>query len=257
MKRTHVDYGSLSAYERHIRSNYVPFYTFMSRMLGEQARRIIEEPAKMQRTLETLLAPQRNEEDRTIKPAYISERFGFQTGRDPNTGSRSYFYNFDFPGLEQIPFLMDIASGNVQGAADQAFGMLNPMLKMAAENITGTQSGFMKGQPLEQRRGRSQKSFSRSTQRKKCSGLIEALSLFLMDLVLEMLQQNLLRMLMKYRLPLVFVMQLSVISLIQEPDLERFRSATAGRTQLENVKNTGALYIVTNLKVYHVTQRIC
>lgn len=242
MKRTHVDYGSLSAYERHIRSNYVPFYTFMSRMLGEQARRIIEEPAKMQRTLETLLAPQRNEEDRTIKPSYISERFGFQTGRDPNTGARSYFYNFDFPGLEQTPLLVDIATGNIQGAADQAFGMLNPMLKMAAENITGTQSGFMKGQPLEQRRG----SISRILQQKYPTKEVQWLDRGLEFVPYGSRLGNVAAKLTQDadEVPLTTRLRDAAIS-----NLTGFKSQTlsvsdqlrqAERTQLENVKNTGA-----------------
>jgi hypothetical protein len=153
MKRTHVDYSSLSQNEKKLRSTVVPFYTFMSRMLGEQARRILEEPGKMSRTLKTVTAPQKMEDDRAIMPDYVNEKFGFPTGTDPKTGAKSYMYNIDMPGLEQIPLLMDLASGNVSGVTDQAAGLLNPVLKMGAENFTKSQAGFMGGQPLSQRRG--------------------------------------------------------------------------------------------------------
>ena len=153
MKRTHVDYSSLSETEQRVRSTAVPFYTFMTRMLGEQARRILEEPGKMSRTLKAVTYPQRSEEDRAIMPDYVNEKFGFNIGTDKATGNKSYLYNIDMPGLEQIPLLMDLAEGNVGAVTDQAAGMLNPVLKMGAENLTGSQAGFMKGQPLEQRRG--------------------------------------------------------------------------------------------------------
>ena len=155
MKRTHVDYGSLSAAEKHLRKNFVPFYTFMSRMIGEQARRIVQEPAKMNRTLEVLTAPDRYDDDRRIKPDYIANKFGHSIPgvSDPTGRTKTYMYNYDFPGLEQIPLLMDLAQGNISGALGEVGGMLNPMLKMAAENITGTQIGFGRNLPLDQKRG--------------------------------------------------------------------------------------------------------
>ncbi len=178
MKRTHVDYSSLSETEQRIRSTAVPFYTFMTRMLGEQARRILEEPGKMSRTLKAVTYPQRSEEDRAIMPDYVNEKFGFNIGTDDKTGAKSYLYNIDMPGLEQIPLLMDLAQGNVSAVTDQAAGMLNPVLKMGAENLTGSQAGFMKGQPLEQRRG----NLSRILQEKYPSRPVQYL-----DRALEML----------------------------------------------------------------------
>lgn len=155
MKRTHVDYGSLSAAEKHLRKNYVPFYTFMSRMLGEQARRIIQEPAKMNRTLEVLTAPDRYDNDRRIKPDYIANKFGHSIPgfEDPTGQTKTYMYNYDMPGLEQIPLLMDLSQGNISGAMGELGGMLNPILKMGAENVTGTQIGFGRNLPLDQKRG--------------------------------------------------------------------------------------------------------
>ena len=213
----------------------------MSRMLGEQARRIIEEPAKMQRTLETLLAPQRNEEDRRLNLHTSASGLDSKLAVT-QTQARSYFYNFDFPGLEQIPFLMDIASGNVQGAADQAFGMLNPMLKMAAENITGTQSGFMKGQPLEQRRG----SISRILQQKYPTKEVQWLDRGLEFVPYGSRLGNVAAKLTQDadEVPLTTRLRDAAIS-----NLTGFKSQTlsvsdqlrqAERTQLENVKNTGA-----------------
>ena len=155
MKRTHVDYGSLSASEKHLRKNYVPFYTFMSRMLGEQARRIIEEPAKMNRTLEVLTAPDRYDNDRRIKPDYIANKFGHSVPgfEDPTGKTKTYMYNYDMPGLEQIPMIMDLAQGNFSGAMGEIGGMINPLWKTLAENLTNTQMGFGRNIPLDQKRG--------------------------------------------------------------------------------------------------------
>ena len=147
MKRTHVDYGSLSESEKLIRSNFVPFYTFTSRMLGEQARRILEEPAKMKRTLSLLTAPQRYSEDNTtITPEYVGEKFGFQlpiTNQDPQ--AKTFLYNADFPGLEQLGALKAVVTGDTGKLVEEFAPMLNPMYKTAAENLTGTQ--MMPGRP--------------------------------------------------------------------------------------------------------------
>ena len=43
----HVDYSSLTDKEKWFRDNFVPFYTFASRMFGEQVARILRDPAKM------------------------------------------------------------------------------------------------------------------------------------------------------------------------------------------------------------------
>ena len=153
MKRTHVDYGSLSRTEVLLRNNFVPFYTFTSRMLGEQARRLFENPAQMNRVLEVLTAPQRyGTESTEVMPEYIEEKFGFKAPWAPQGENKTYFYNFDFPGLEQLGGIR--AAANLDGGEifEEYGGMINPLYKVLAENLSQTQiaPGRM---PLSEKRG--------------------------------------------------------------------------------------------------------
>lgn len=152
MKRTHVDYSSLSEREKQLRNNFIPFYTFASRMLGEQARRIIEDPAMTKGALSLLTAPQRyGSENDAAMPEYIGEKFGFRLPGDQGE-SKTYGYNADFPGLEQLGLIRSLAEGDLGDTIDRTAGMLNPLYKMAAENITGTEVGPGK-RPLDMKRG--------------------------------------------------------------------------------------------------------
>ena len=161
MKKTHVDYSSLSEFEKELRNKYVPFYSFASRMLGEQVRRIIEEPAKMNRTLDLLTAPQRyGEENDAAMPEYISEKFGFRMpsevmnlfGLKDRDGAKTYGYNFDFPGLEQLGLIKAAATFDHYDALERVGSQLHPFAKMAIENFSGTQMAPGRP-PLEQKRG--------------------------------------------------------------------------------------------------------
>ena len=131
----HVDYSSLTDKEKWFRDNFVPFYTFASRMFGEQVARILRDPAKMKRSLTALTAGERSEEPGTVAPDYVRDRFGMEL----SPGSGNFLYGLDIPGMEQqglINALAKSATGDVRGmneAASRLIGNLGPAPKSAAE----------------------------------------------------------------------------------------------------------------------------
>jgi hypothetical protein len=139
--QSHVDYSSLTDKEKYFRDNYVPFYTFASRMFGEQVARIIRDPARMKRSLTALTAGERGEEPGTVAPDYVRDRFGTEL----SPGSGNFLYGLDIPGMEQqglINALAKSVTGDVGGmndAAGRLIGNLGPAPKSFAEFVTGTQ----------------------------------------------------------------------------------------------------------------------
>ena len=147
MKRAHVDYDSLSDWEKEVRDRVVPFYTFSSRMAGETSRRLVENPQQMNRLLRLTQAPSQYNTDDAYIPEYARERTVLSSWKNAD-GNQNVLYNLDIPLLGSLRQLGDSANG---GFWQEAGGMLNPTLKMFMENITGTDS-FTR-QPLEAKRG--------------------------------------------------------------------------------------------------------
>ena len=149
----HVDYSSLTDKEKWFRDNFVPFYTFASRMFGEQVARILRDPARMKRSLTALTAGERSEQPGTVAPDYVRDRFGMEL----SPGSGNFLYGLDIPGMEQqglINALAKSATGDVRGmneAASRLIGNLGPAPKSAAELITGTQQ--FSGRDMNEYRG--------------------------------------------------------------------------------------------------------
>jgi len=149
VKRMHVDYSSLTKTEEFIRDNFVPFYTFASRMLGEQAARILRDPGRVKRSLEVMTAPMQGDDPGT--PDYIKNRFGFSVGGD------NYMYGHaDVPGFEQLALLESLATGNVGETVANAGSMLSPGVKTAIELFSGRQMA-PGNLPTEQYRGNIQR----------------------------------------------------------------------------------------------------
>ncbi len=149
----HVDYSSLTDKEKWFRDNFVPFYTFASRMFGEQVARILRDPAKMKRSLTALTAGERGEQPGTVAPDYVRDRFGMEL----SPGSGNFLYGLDIPGMEQqglINSLAKSATGDVRGmneAASRLIGNLGPAPKSLAEFVTGTQQ--FSGRDMNEYRG--------------------------------------------------------------------------------------------------------
>lgn len=189
--RAHVDYSSLTDVERWFRDRGMPFYTFWSRMLLEQGKRIVRSPGRMQGALELYTTGEKYDQSMGQQsPEYLSERGAFSTDQINETidatglptsvagiplrlPDSSYAYGLDVPGFPEMSLLSDLAgtAGNVAGAplgmgsmaaANENFNSagerfisnLSPTIKTVAEQVTGTQAdGIMRGQPIQQKQG--------------------------------------------------------------------------------------------------------
>ena len=144
MARAHVDYSSLTQYERHIRDTFLPFYAYTSRIFREVLRQLAERPGGRYgqglRTYERL----QEGNDETYTPSRMRQQFaapisqsdpvfgGLAAGVDPKNATR-YFTDVDLPGFDQLQMFTG-SPGNIAKNAGQ---MLNPFLRTGAELITG------------------------------------------------------------------------------------------------------------------------
>lgn len=152
MKRAHVDYSSLTPIERQIRDSVFPFYAYTSRIFKEVARQMAERPGgrygQMLRTYERMQEGEDEyvpEELRSKFAARIDPEdplFGWMAA-DPSVGN-TYFTGIDLPGLQPL--------GLMSGDASTRFGnvlmMTNPLMRTAAETITGRD--FFLSSPIDE-----------------------------------------------------------------------------------------------------------
>jgi hypothetical protein len=143
MKRTHVDYSSLSEGEKAIRNYFVPFYTFATRQMLEAGRRVVEEPASLNALLRASQAPAKSQDDDQYVPQFARERVVL--GAFPGTdGSQNILYNLDVPTLSALEGLGDPSVQNLGGS-------LSPAAKLLTEYVTGVDT-FTK-RPLSETKG--------------------------------------------------------------------------------------------------------
>ena len=146
LKRAHVDYDSLSDFEKQIRNNIAPFYTFTSRSMLDTAERVVEQPGKVMNAMRLAGAPAENSDlDDTFIPRFARERTVF--GATPTENGMNVSYNLDSPLLSALRM-----GGNMaQGDTSEISSMMSPVLKTVMENATGIDS-FTK-RPLAEKRG--------------------------------------------------------------------------------------------------------
>lgn len=148
LKRAHVDYDSLSEFEKKVRSDYVPFYTFTSRTLQDTGQRLFEQPGKIANFSRVANAPSQNSDlDDTFIPQNARERIALRASKDASGNGLNVTYNIDSPLLSALRIGGELA----QGKKDEAVGMLSPTVKTLAENLFGIDS--FTGRKLSEKRG--------------------------------------------------------------------------------------------------------
>jgi hypothetical protein len=145
IKRSQVDYSSLSEAEKRIRNYAIPFYTFGTRTAMETGRRILEEPASMNALIRASQAFSGGQDDDQYLPQFARERtvLGSWPGADD---SQNVLYNLDIPALSSVE-----GFGSPGEFVPNLASQFNPFLKTAVENIWDRDS-FTK-RPLSETRG--------------------------------------------------------------------------------------------------------
>jgi hypothetical protein len=144
MKRAHVDYTSLSGFERNVLRRVFPWYSYQSRIFGEVLRQLSEQPGgrygQLVRATESV-------QDDVDDDAYITSDLRSQFavpipeewGGVPAPGTQTYLTDLDFPGFDQINMLETpgTVSGAATGTMRQVGMQLHPGLRTLAELMSG------------------------------------------------------------------------------------------------------------------------
>jgi hypothetical protein len=149
VKRSQVDYSSLSALERNVLRAVFPWYSYTSRIFKEVLRQLAERPGG--RYAQMLKATERAQEgsDQGVEgddyvPSAMRAQFAAALpdvlGGRPAPGTRRYLTDLDFPGFDQINMIATpgTPSGAVTGTARQVAMQMHPGLRLAAEVAFGT-----------------------------------------------------------------------------------------------------------------------
>lgn len=154
MKRAHVDYSSLSTFEKTWLKRLFPWYSYQSRIFREVLRQLAERPGgrygQMIRLTESL-------QDESGKDEYIPSSIRSQLaipipdefGGSPAPGTRSYLkLGQVIPGFQEISNIQTpgTLSGAVGGTMRQAAMQMNPIMRIVAELAAG--EDFYTRQPV-------------------------------------------------------------------------------------------------------------
>lgn len=152
MKRAHVDYSGLTATEQAIKQ-YMPFYTYTSRIAQETGRKLVEQPRRLvasmravesspetvPEALEMLGFP---EQEGGYIPKNLRERVAFPIGQ--NAQGRTVASGVDLPGIDAI---------NTLAGPDRVYrtiSQVGPLPKMAVEYLSGRD--MFTGRPMSERK---------------------------------------------------------------------------------------------------------
>jgi hypothetical protein len=153
MRTIHVDYESLSDFEKSLRDSILPFYAYTSRI----GRYVVDELAsrpggKYSQALRALDKIQTSDED-TYVPQTMRERTGIPLSEEafgsfakPGPGLHRFVANIDFPGMAAINLgasvqgngLLDSAEASAISTLQNVGSMAAPHLRTAAELWSGT-----------------------------------------------------------------------------------------------------------------------
>lgn len=183
MMRAHVDYTSLTPYERAFRDTLMPFWAYFSRSAGEVMRQIAERPGgrfgQGLRTYERLQEPQEGQ----YVPGSVRQNFAvalpqgsFFAPKDP--GVTRYLTDIDLPGYDQLNMIRPKDLG--QTAREMA-KQTNPLLRTMYDLITSTDS--FTGRPLKDSRNGSVGKILEAAGGPKMSGPYAAAGEKLVDLI--------------------------------------------------------------------------
>lgn len=160
MKAAHVDYGSLTKFEREAMRRAIPFWSFSSRIGKWVADKITEKPGGRFTQL-GLRAPDSllQTEDEGYVPESIRSSYGmptsmanpvsFLTGQETKPGVTPWLTDIDIPGIDQINMIrptytssgwLDIGGTVMNTAEDHISKLAHPLAKAGFEATTGIDS---------------------------------------------------------------------------------------------------------------------
>lgn len=143
MKRAHVDYSSLTQFERNVLKRIFPWYSYQSRIFREVLRQLTERPGGRYGQLIQATEAVQDEGEDTYIPTNLRSQFAFplpaEWGGSPAPGVQSYLTDVDVPGFDQINMLETpgTLAGTVGGTARQIGMQLHPMLRAPVEVMAG------------------------------------------------------------------------------------------------------------------------
>jgi AraC-like DNA-binding protein len=144
MKRAHVDYGSLSSFERRYMKAIFPWYSYQSRIFREVLSQLVERPGgRYGAMLKTSERAQDSNDDQYIPSALrasLALPIPEMLGGKPAPGTQSYLTDIDLPGIDQINMFETpgTVSGSLSGTARQVGMQLHPAYRTLAETMFGT-----------------------------------------------------------------------------------------------------------------------
>lgn len=153
IKRSLVDYGSLTTFERGFAKKIFPWWTYQSRIGKYVVESMLQNPGGqyaqalrgmdiLQRPTEETYIPEGMRQQFTIRiPDGVMESLGMT--QPP--GTQTVLRNFDYPGVDALSLWQP---DSIQGTIGNLFGQTNPFIKGAAE-LAFNQDLFSK-RPLDQ-----------------------------------------------------------------------------------------------------------
>jgi hypothetical protein len=151
MMRAHVDYGSLTPYERKLRDTVMPFYAYFSRSMREVLRQLAERPGGRYgqgiRTYEELQEP----EEGQYVPSSVRKNFAAKLPSDsffaPSDPSVTrYLSDVDLSGYDQLNM---IRPRDLRATANEIAGQANPLWRTLYETLISGRDSFT-NRPLDQ-----------------------------------------------------------------------------------------------------------
>lgn len=142
MKRAHVDFSSLSGFERNVMRSLFPWYSWQSRIFREVLRQLIEQPGGRYGQLIRATEAVQDEGDGTYVPSGLRSQFALpipaEFGGKPSPGSQAYLTGLPFPGFSEINMLatQPTLAGTALGTGRQVAMQLHPGLRMIVEGVT-------------------------------------------------------------------------------------------------------------------------
>lgn len=137
MKRAHVDYSSLSNFERNKLKQIFPWYSYQSRIFREVLRQLAERPGgrygQMIHATESL---QDESDEGTYVPSDLRSQFAFpipaDLGGQPAPGTQTYLTGVGIPGFSELQMI-----GSPKSMGRQLGMQLHPLARMGVEWANG------------------------------------------------------------------------------------------------------------------------
>lgn len=153
--KLHIDYSSLTAFERDALRRAAPFYAYTSRMSMNAAEKILENPTGRYSQL-TMRLPQtimgNSDEEEGYVPESIRNSYGLPNAflgtpfGGAKEGVQPWLTDIDIPGIDQINMFQPVfndaggldASGTLFKSVEDAIGKnASPLIKATTEMLTG------------------------------------------------------------------------------------------------------------------------